>query len=65
MANKMTYYFGKTKTEGNGKQKDAARRKGRQPGRNDQHRPAGAAGLHDHDRECAAYYKAGASCRPA
>ena len=49
-ATKMIYYFGRTKTEGNGKQKQLARRQGCEPRRDDEHRPAGAAGLHDHDR---------------
>ena len=46
MADKYVYDF----SEGNKDHEAAARRQGRQPRRDDQHRPAGAARLHHHHR---------------
>ena len=46
---KYVYFFGR-KTDGNGIDEAAARRQGREPRRDDPHRPAGAARLHHHHR---------------
>ena len=49
-APKYVYLFGNKKADGDGTMKALLGRQGRQSRRDDPHRPAGAAGLHDHDR---------------
>ncbi len=49
-AGKAIYYFSKSKTDGRGDMKPLLGGKGREPGRDDEHRPAGAAGVHHHHR---------------
>jgi hypothetical protein len=50
MSEKHVYYFGDGSAEGKTEMKNPARRQGRQPGRDDPHRPAGAPRLHHHHR---------------
>ena len=56
---KWVYGFGGGRADGHGGDEGAARRQGRQPGRDEQSGPAGAAGLHHHDRGLHLFYAHG------